>query len=455
FRKALSFGQSIGSKFEQCDSYLGIGSVYYVKGQMNDAANALLRSIELSNEIQFIGFWWDGLYKRGLVSRAIGKNKEALQFLQRAVEVIEEQRYEFGLAEEKTSYLVQKLDVYDDLIHLLIATKKISEAFNYVQRAKARSFLDTLAEARIDPEGSIDPGMKQEKKKVFSELVKTETEIRNEYENEKIDRKKIDELKTKRNELDTAYNNLLFKIRKQNPRFANLQYPQPLKLSEAQDLIDEQSVLLEYFLGKKSSFVFAVTPTQVQVFELPAEQRLSAQISLIHDVLQKPQPGSELSEKAHSTYAGVSSVLYEELIAPVKNEITGKRRIIIAPDGILNYLPFECLLTRRTKSGTIDFSRLPYLTRDYDIQYVPSGSVLRALEANIHEDQKEQNDLIAFADPVYAAERFWNRGKQKSVLPALPNSRLEVERITLLFPQNKTTAFLEKMPVKQILNTLI
>ncbi len=342
------------------------------------------------------------------------------------------------------SYLEPKLNVYDDLIHLLIATQKISEAFNYVQRGKARSFLDTLAEARIDPEGSIDPGLKQEKKKVFAELVKTETEIRNEYEREKIDQKRIDELKTKRNELDTGYNNLLFKIRKQNPRFANFQHPQPLKLSEAQDLIDEQSVLLEYFLGKKSSLVFAITRTHSQVFEIPNEQKLAAQVNLIHEVLQKPEPGSELSEKAHSAYTGVSSVLYEELIAPAKNVITGKRRIIIAPDGILHYLPFECLLTTRTKLGIIDFSKLPYLTRDYEIQYTPSGSVLKALQATLAEEPKEQKDLIAFADPVYTTERYWNRAKQKSVLPDLPNSRVEVERIAQFYPQNKITVFFGK-----------
>ena len=286
--------------------------------------------------------------------------------------------------------------------------------------------------------------MQQKKKKIVSDLVKTETEIRGEYENEKIDQKKISELKTKRNGLDTEYNNLLSKIRKQNPRFANLQYPQPLKSSQAQELIDEQSVLLEYFLGKKSSFVFAITRTHFQVFEIPNEQKLAAQVNLIHEVLQKPEPGSELSEKAHSTYAGVSSVLYKELIAPAKNEITGKRRIIIAPDGILNYLPFECLLTTRAKSGAIDFSKLPYLTRDYEIQYTPSGSVLKALQATLPEEPKEQNDLIAFADPEYTAGRFWKRGTQKSSIPSLPNSRVEVERITQLFPQNKVTVFFGK-----------
>ncbi len=444
FRKALALGQSIGSKFEKSVSYLGIGSVYYVKGEMNDAAEALSQSIELSQETQDPGFLWEGLYAIGLVSRDSKKNEEALQFWEQAVDVIEEARSEIELTEEKMSYLEPKINVYDDLIHLLIATQKISEAFNYVQRGKARSFLDTLAEARIDPEGSIDPGLKQAKKKVFAELVKTETEIRNEYENEKIDQKRIDELKTKRNELDTAYNNLLFKIRKQNPRFANLQHPQPLRLTEAQATIDEQSVLLEYFLGKKSSFVFAITMTHSQVFEIPNEQKLASQVNLIHEVLQKPEPGSELSEKAHSAYAGISSVLYEELIAPAKNELAGKRRIIIAPDGILNYLPFECLLTTRVKSGAIDFSKLSYLTRDYEIQYIPSGSVLKALQVTLPEEPKEQKDLIAFADPVYSAERYWSRGKQKSILPALPNSRAEVQSIAQLFPQNKITVFFGK-----------
>lgn len=440
FQKALSIGESIGSKYEQCDSYLGIGSVYYVKRKMNDAAVALSRSVELSQQMKSRILLWQAMYKRGLVSRDSGKNEEALQFWEQAIETVEKGRNEIKVTEERTTYLVRKLDIYDDLIHLLIATQKMPDAFHYVQRAKARSFLDTLTEARIDPEGRIDSATQLEKKKIVAELVKTETQIRDEYETEKIDEAKVKELKTKRNELDTEYNDLLSKIRKQNPRFANLQYPQPLRLTEAQAIIDEQSVLLEYFLGKNSSFLFAITRTDFHVFKIPSEQKLAAQVNLIHDVLQKPDPHLELSEKAHTTYAGVSSLLYEELIAPAQNELTGKHRIIIAPDGILNYLPFECLLTRRTKSGTIDFSKLPYLTRDYEIQYIPSVSVLKALGAHRYEEYKEQDDLIAFADPVYAAERSWN----KSVVTALPNSRIEVERIARLFPKNKINLFFGK-----------
>ena len=53
-----------------------------------------------------------------------------------------------------------------------------------------------------------------------------------------------------------------------SPRFASLTQPQPLSLEQVQQLLDDGSLLVEYSLGEKRSYVWAVTRTSIKSFEL-------------------------------------------------------------------------------------------------------------------------------------------------------------------------------------------
>jgi CHAT domain-containing protein len=86
--------------------------------------------------------------------------------------------------------------------------------------------------------------------------------------------------------------------------------------------------------------------------------------------------------------------LYQELIGPIKDKFGSIKRLIIIPDGNLNYLPFEALVGQ----GRIDHPK--YLIKDFRISYAPSATALASLQ-----DRKNlaslRKDLLAFADPDY------------------------------------------------------
>ena len=82
-------------------------------------------------------------------------------------------------------------------------------------------------------------------------------------------------------------------------------------------------------------------------------------------------------------------VLYDLLITPIKKEISGKKELIIMPDGPLAFLPFETLMDEQ---GT-------YLAELYKIRYVQSAAVLTALQQRKYSDQRKP--LLAFGGPVF------------------------------------------------------
>ncbi|WP_420316513.1 CHAT domain-containing protein [Ekhidna sp.] len=149
----------------------------------------------------------------------------------------------------------------------------------------------------------------------------------------------------------------------------------------------------------------------------------------------------------------LSNYFYDLLIKPVQKHIASKKNLIISPDGLLNYLPFETL---KSSGGE-------YLILSKNIRYTQSMGVLKVLnERNYSPDRKY---MLAFGGSVYDEDTF----KEKMKLPddeVLPEEefdgpiRIDTDLLSLL-PGNSTdlllkeslTAELDQNPKKSLRST--
>jgi CHAT domain-containing protein len=100
--------------------------------------------------------------------------------------------------------------------------------------------------------------------------------------------------------------------------------------------------------------------------------------------------------------------------------------LIIVPDGKLNYLPFDALLTEMPDTaGTVYFNRLPYLIRKHTIHYSYSSSLLYGFS---QERQRAEKRLLAFA-PEYHSDTVVVEN-EKYILTPLPGVQQEVDLIS-------------------------
>jgi CHAT domain-containing protein/Flp pilus assembly protein TadD len=450
-KEAILLEEQSSQKFEMSMSLSVLGSIYRQKKDF-DAANAALdQSMELAKDSGNSYYRWSTFYNKGLIARDLGINGEAEDWLKKAVEEIERQRERAGLPEQRSAFLENRLDVYEDLIAFLIRAGKPSDAYQYAQRSKSRSFLDSLSEARIDPQAGMDSKQYNAKRRLLAKLLRLNQQIKKEREQEKPDPNKIQQLTKTQTDIEQEYVRLLSEIRQQNPRFAEIQQPRIYSLTEAQTLLDSQSVLLDYFVGKKESYVFAITGSGYQLYSLPPEIKLNPQVQEILKTLQKPEPVWETTEAAHSHYIKAARNLYAQVLQTSESVWREKKQIIIAADGPLNYLPFETLLTSKVETAKIDFSKLPYFALNHEVQYVPSISAFSAILQNVAAShEKPERDWIAFADPLgkdlnaqkgtgNPVVRKWN-----SSLTALPYARAEVDAISKMYPKEKTSILFGK-----------
>jgi len=212
--------------------------------------------------------------------------------------------------------------------------------------------------------------------------------------------------------------------------------PQPMDINELMELLpDKNNVILEYSVGDSSSCLWVVTKSRYKLYKLPARKKLQEQIETIRFALLEPSEG--VSE--FFTQAGTS--LYNELIKPAEAFIGKKSRLVIIPDGVLNYLPFEVLFNEDKTIKKASYADIPFLVKKYPVSYVQSAGILKTLftkQAGRKESTGQNKRLLAFGDPVY--EDTLNTLIVK--YPRLGFSGREVEAIASFFDPGSSDIYL-------------
>jgi CHAT domain-containing protein len=297
------------------------------------------------------------LYHIARIERQSGALIESRLHVEGALAIIESLRAKVDAHELRASYFATVQSHYELYIDLLMHLHKQhpsdgfdAAALNACERARARSLLELLIEARADIRRGVDKSLLERERSLQQQLnAKSERRIRllsGKYPPEQADAaaKEIDALTT---ELQNAQ----AQIRATSPSYAALVQPSPLSLREIQRQLDPDVLLLEYSLGSERSFLWAVTQTTLNSFELPKRMEIESKARAVYNLLtarnrhekgELPGAWQRRVAEAEARYAEDSAELSRTLLGPVARLLGGKRLLIVA-DGALLYLPFAAL----------------------------------------------------------------------------------------------------------------
>jgi CHAT domain-containing protein len=277
--------------------------------------------------------------------------------------------------------------------------------------ARARAFLDLLAEAKSNLRKGLPPEQEREKQQFESRVSQALAALA-----------KDDSDKNRRTASETEAKLAAWheSVRVTNPEYASMHYPQPYTPEQAQRLARERGLaILEFALGERQSHLWVITGSAIRMIRLPPRGQIESAVGAYRATVAR----SSLDD-----VAALARHLYEMLLGAAEPMLGGERKILIAPDGILYYLPFEAL---SSKPGR-------FLVEDFTISYAPSVSVFASLRL---ERAPRAYDLLAYGDPVFSqAEAVQMRSVYRSAgisLARLPNTKTEVEEIGALFPPTR------------------
>jgi len=364
-----------------------LGIIYARMGEETKSMERFDKAIEVASMNQTGAFAWETYLEIGNNLKKKGEYNESLENYEKAVSLIEDTRSEIVLEELKASYLGgdRRMDVYHNIIEALIRLHHASpnkgydrKAFYYLEKGKARAFLDSLKVADIDIVKGIDPKLILRERNLTREISRAYTRLLtaglSEEERESI----IKQLKNAEEQLDA----LKREIRTTSPAYADLKYPSVLNYEQAKKLVSEdQTVLLAYSIGEDTSWCFKLSSNGLNIFELPGKDKIKEKVIAYRKSISDPD--NQDFDAGHD--------LYLQLI-PTDMELNIKK-IVIIPDDILNLLPFEALLA--------DLKPRRWLVENYILSYAPSVSALQVLEKRRSEGRPPRRTVLALGDAEY------------------------------------------------------
>jgi len=435
-----------------------IGNAKVSLCKIDEAEKSFRKAAEVSKRLSRGETLWEAYFGLGRCYESRDEYTNALHYYKKAISVIDRIRSQISVDTYKSSFARNKQKVYESLIRLLYRlqengdSKDLSEIFHVVESAKARAFLETLGESKVDIRERLTPHLKEQEKKISNKISSVIRELTSQELSEN-QRKRLSQ-KLKRAEDD--YLLLFQKIRVEVPEVANIVAPVPCHLDQVQDQItDNKTALIEYFIGEKESYVFFVTKKDIRLYSLPGRDEiwrsLKAYLKALSDYPDSQFRGVEASKR-----------LAKELLFCGQWRMPGSiENLIVIPDGVLYYLPFETLIfdTQGLKPSE------NYLISKYKISYAPSSSSLLFL---FRESKRAYaSDLLALGNPAYT----WNgRTSKKNVIPSeilkevyqnegfdltpLPYSEREVKGISKFFHKTKCDVYLNREASEKIIKNL-
>ena len=261
--------------------------------------------------------------------------------------------------------------------------------------------------------------------------------------------------------LDNEYEQVEALIRVRSPKYAGLMQPKPLTLAQVQrELIDGDTILLEYTLGEECSYLWAVSKDSYYSYRLPGRAWIEKSALLIRTLVTAYEATPEATtrerrlriQEAESHYWPAATTLSDALLGPVSAYI-GNKRLVIVTDGALDYVPFAALPVpgRNAVNDPVP------LVVEHELIRLPSASSLAVIRSQTAGRRQPEKLLAVIADPVFEADdsRLPKRPQGLTTVPSLrspkpfgsesnisyrrlPWSHNEAEAITKLTPAGQS-----------------
>jgi CHAT domain-containing protein/tetratricopeptide (TPR) repeat protein len=356
--------------------------------------------------------------------RARGDLTAALAASRSALDIFEGVRPTILREDLRTAFFSSAQDQWDLHVGLLLDRGDAPGAWEAAEQARARALRDLLAEAGAGLRRDAAPALAAERV-LQRRLNVLETRWLG------VSEADVETLRTLRRDIDAlvgALEALRGELRRNNPRRASLVRPGPVSLAAVRrEILDPDTVLLEYRLGTEASTVWAVTGDTLSAVRLPPRQTIEPLARKATRWMQSLDwPGINPPELCE---------LSRMLLAPVAEHL-GHRRLVVVADGALESLSFAAL-----PDPAVACPAAPPLVDAHEIAYLPSAATLLTQRRQLAGRPPAPGWLAVVADPAYRSARLQLPGSAEeaaALVAGLPPGKIFVATGALASRQTVT-----------------
>jgi len=435
YNEALPLSRAVSNRSGEADTLHNIGAVYAVLGETQKALEKFNEALTLRRDVGDRNGEADTLLGIARVEQERGNLTQARQTIEQAVGMIESLRTNIASQAFRASYFASQQKYYESYIDILMEQHKqnpISEfdavALAISERARARSLLELLKESRADIRQGVD-GSLLERERSLQQRLNARAAAQLSLLNRQHTPEQADAAAKEIAAITEEYEEVQAQIRARSPRYAALTQPQPLGLTEIQQqALDEDTLLLEYALGEKRSYLWLVSQRSIDTYELPPRTDIEAATRRVYELCAaRPKRGTPPDPQ----FIAQARALSRMLLGPAAAQLGAKRLVVVAP-GAMSYLPFAALPAPEDKNRPAgDYE--PLIAK-HEVVSIPSASVLSIIRREMAGRQRAAKSVAVLADPVFEESdprlASAKSGNSSGETPAVPAADAEYSELT-------------------------
>lgn len=382
FEQSYELRKKIDDKRGAVLSLRNLGKTFYNLGDRKKAFDYFTQGAAAAQNYGERRVEADSYYWLAVIERENGNLPKAFENIENGLKIVEQIRGELLNPELRMSYFSTVQQFYELYTDLLVSRyeknndeKDAALALEMSERARTRSLVELLQQARVNIRQGVDANLLERAEDLQNDL-NAKYRQRTVLLSGKNTPEQISKITNEINSLTIESESLQTQIRRENPHYAELTQDSKISVKQMQNLLDDETVLLEYKLGETRSFLWLLTKNSLKIYQLPPRLEIEKTAREFY--------GSVISrdKKQETKTIELSKKLDEILLAPVRSKIAGKRLTIVA-DGVLQYIPFAALAEKN------------------EIVNLPSAGVLAELRQNSTNSVKPAKTIAIFADPIF------------------------------------------------------
>lgn len=366
YEEALETFKKLGRTQDVAITLNNIGGAYQSLGLYEKALEYYADALIVTNQLGIVDVTAALLSNIGMVYCELKQYNAAINKLVGSLELKEKLR-QTALGNARRDYLASQIHTYRFLISAYLRNKDYVNTFSAMESSRSKLFAERLAGSDATPTIPTIESIQRD--------ITADTAIIS-FANSNWDTPAL-LIITKDTITATELNKdkLLNKL--------PLHYHASMsKLQSGQRGLKITSKLEEF--GKTSK-----VDTAISLDDLINYYRI--QLTDISSDINKGRRGLKIINKKIMTAKEVrlDRTLYDFLLKPIEKHLLGKKRLIIIPDGVLAYLPFEALTDEHDV----------YLVEKYSISYIQSMSIMNMLKKRIY--PADRKPMLAFGGAIY------------------------------------------------------
>lgn len=318
---------------------------------------------------------------------------------------------------------------YHQLYRISGDKKNLAKAFEYSEKSKVAGLLASARE------------LKATQFQIPEDIAEYEFKLKNEIGllNARID---VESLKEKPNSgLISTFNEKLLNITRLRdsliqifendfPEYYAMKYnTRVISMDDINKITGRNSNYINYILSDTILYVFVANRKNKELIATPVHASFFDDIRKFRVLLSVPNSTDDAFSE-FKDYISTGNELFKILVEPILPFLVSDK-LIISPDNILAYIPFETLPTGDFSNTRPVYRNIPYMMNDFDISYTYSATFM---SESVKGSRGFSNSVLAFApnypEDIDIQSVLLSRQGEGGVLRDLPYARQEAKFVT-------------------------